>query len=382
VDVDSDGNTVGIADNTPPLNTSNKAVANQGRLFATDGRSVYYSKSIDEVTTSTGLITSKWEEAWPGSNVLDIAYDDEDITALLSDGEILYIGTTDNVYRLLGNNSSNFSIPATIFRGVGVQSQDTWSVIYKDNIPAGYMWVTPDNKIMLSDFNTYTEVGRPIYPLLQTLGSITHVQSLSYGPYSFAFFAVKNAQGFIYFVYDTKMGGWYLWEVAQPSPTGLYTTPLFAYTLVTGVQRIFTLGSLVPAGLSYLFFFDPSSFQDVSLVDFTLNNFPWLIETSWINLQDTASDVVINELELWSDDPNINVTVHRALTSADFTTPILAKTGTPVSGPFGSKLYLAGANTFGRYHKVQFFTNNSTGLSNVLNVLRQFQFEHFPQARL
>lgn len=382
VDVNTAGDVIGINDNTPPLTSLNKTVVSQGRMFATDGVSVYFSKSIDEVTTSTGLITSKWEEAWPGSNVLDIAYGDELITSLLSDGETLYIGTTDNVYRLLGDNSSNFSIPATIWRGVGVKSQDTWSVVYKDNVPAGYMWVTTDNKIMFSDFNTYTEVGRPVYPLISAMGPITHVQSLSYGPYSFAFFAVSTTAGFSYFIYDTKNGGWYLWTDVLASPSGTYITPILSYTLQNGVQQMYSVNSLSSGSTEYLCFFDPAATQDVDLnTRTTFNSIPWLIETSWINLMDTASSIVLNELELWSDDPFTTISVYRALNSVDFDTPILVKTGLPLETPFGNKLPLAGTNSFGRFHKVRFYTNLSTGLSQLPNVLRQFQFEIFPQAR-
>jgi len=380
-DLDENGNVIGIFDNTPPPSNLNKAVVNQGRLFATDGVALYFSKSIDEVTTSTGLITSKWEEAWPGSNELDIAYGDELITGLLSDGENLYIGTTDNVYRLTGSSASNFSIPTTIWRGVGVKSQDTWSIVYKDNIPAGYSWVTTDEKIMFSDFNTYEEIGKPIYPLLQGLGQITHVQSLSYGPYSFIFFSVQNPNGPTYFVYDTKNGGWYLWTKLITSPSGSYILPIYSYTLQSGVQKLYTLLSLVPGGATNLFFVDPTAVQDMDISTFTLHSIPWFIETSWINLKDTASSCVLNELELWSDDPNININVYRALESVDFDTPILVKSGTPVITPFGNKFQLAGSNSFGRFHKAQFYTNTTTGLSTVPTVLRSFQFEVFPHAR-
>ncbi|CAN5950538.1 unnamed protein product [Sphagnum jensenii] len=347
VDVDSNGNTIGIFDNTQPLATLNKPIVHQGRVFATDGKALYFSKSIDEVTTSTGLITCKWEEAWPGSNELDIAYGAENITGLLSDGTYLYIGTTDNVYRLIGDSASNFSIPATIFRGVGVQSQDAWSVMYKDNIPSGYMWVTADNKIMFSDFNTYNEIGKPIYPLIQELEydtpnpSISSIQSYSYGPYSFGIMSIPSGTGLQHLIFDTKNGGWYYWSRDLTRPTYAATpNPLFSFTHKTGVQTLYTI--IYPfdvAGASYLAYYNPTDAEDDALDSANpVTPIDYFIETSWINLQDTASSVVLNEIETWSDDPYLYVQVYRALDSTDFENPILVRGGPAATSPFGAGL--------------------------------------------
>jgi hypothetical protein len=385
VDVDSNGNVIGINDNLPfPLGVT-KPILHQGRMFATDGKSVYFSKSIDEVTTSTGLITSKWEEAWPGSNVLDLAYDDESLNGLLSNGQVLYIGTSDNLYFMTGNNSSNFSIPASLFRGVGVQAQDAWSVVYKDNIPAGYMWVTADHKIMLSDFNTYNEVGRQVYPIVASLGPITHIQSMSYGPYSLVFFSLDTGNSPTYLVFDTKTNAWYLWMRLVATPAGsLPTNSILSYTLHNGVQRMYSLiaGNTSGTQTNLLQYFDPTSFFDAAIGSNVLSGIPWLVETSWINLMDTASSSVVNEIEVWSDDPSTNVSVYCANSSSDIDNPVLVKTGSLVRGPLRTqKFFLAGSSSFGRYHKVQFFTNSSTGTSATAGVLRQFQFEFFPQTR-
>jgi hypothetical protein len=397
VDVDAFGNPIGIAGNTPPLSTLNKPIPHQGRMFATDGKSVYFSKSIDEVTTSTGLITSKWEEAWPGTNVLDIAYDDEEIVGLLSDGTYLYIGTTDTIYRLVGSSSQNFSIPAAVFRGVGVLSQDAWSVIYKDNIPAGYMWVTLDGKVMLSDFNTYQEIGKPINPLLapgvNTVPTSIQIQSMSFGPYSLVFLSYPSANGFSFFVYDTKNLGWYQWYRDQSSDgiTNLAPNtamPVLSYTLQNGLQQLYFINPVLTGTppsttpVPSLVFFDPNTFQDSSLAGGITNQaYPYLLETSWINLMDTASAVVLNELEVWGD-VDMNVALYRANTPADFAAPVLVRSGPLVQSAFNSyKLYLAGATSFGRYHKAQFFTNTTVGLSNSTNPIEQYQFEFFPHTR-
>lgn len=385
VDVDVNGDVIGINDNTPPPNIITKPVIHKGRLFATDGKSLFFSKSIDEVTTSTGLITSKWEEAWPGSNQLDIAYDDEAIQALLSDGSVLYTGTSDNIFRLLGDSASNFSIPEAIFRGVGVQGQDVWSVIYKDGIPAGYTWVTPDFKIMLSDFNTYQEIGQPIYPSLQELNyPITHVQSISYGPYSLIFYSAESAGSPFFWVFDSKNGGWYWWEREVPFPSGpIGPQPLLSYTTVGGVQNMLALLSADTGGglVNSLQYFNPntSTFIDAALAGNAATGFAWTVQSSWLSLSDTATSSVVNEVELWTDDFTTNVAVHIAQSEQDFRTPTLAKSGPFVIGPLKvQKFYLAGSNSFGRFHRVT-FTGTSGSTTRI--VLRQYQFEYFPQTR-
>jgi len=354
---------------------------------------LYFSKSIDEVTTSTGLITSKWEEAWPADNVLDISYDLEEINALLSDGTTLYLGTSNNIYRLLGTSSSNFTIPETIFRGVGVLSQDTWTVVYKDNIPAGYMWVTADHKVMLSDFNTYNEVGRAINNLIiATTNGVTHVQSISYGPYSFVVFSLENTSGSFpsFLIFDTKSNGWYRWNRQLEGDLNGVPIPIFSYTLVNGVQRMYMIfqGTVSSTAENTLQYLDPNATNDVAVFSNPISDIPWTVETSWINLMDTATSVVLNEMEVWTEDPNTNVSVWVSNNSANldylaFSPPAPVKTGPIVIGPLHTqKFFLAGTGTFGRYHRVRFFTNSSTGLSINQTVLRQFQFEFFPQTRV
>jgi hypothetical protein len=384
VDTDPSGNLVGIALNTPPQFTLSKPILHKNRLFATDGRSVYFSKSLGEVTTSTGLITSKFEEAWPGDNVLDVAYGNETITALLSDGDILYIGTTENIYRLFGSSSADFSIPASIFRGVGVASYDTWTVIYKDNIPAGYTWTTSDNKIMLSDFNTYTEIGQPIYPLLNGI-SIGFVQSISYGPYSFALYSIpaKSDGSYVYYVFDTKNGGWYEWlRPASPSAIPGQTPALLNFTLASGIERMFTLSEFVSPN-QYLLYFDPTATLDGSFGGISAAPIPWMIQTGWQDMGDNTATKVLNEIELWTDDPFTRVAVYLAQTPADFASPVTVRSSAQfVYGPLGTqKFYLAGYRSRGRYYSFQFGVGVGQGNSQAHRVLSMFSAEFYPMGR-
>lgn len=382
VDVDTSGNVIGIAANTPPLPAYNKPILHKNRLFATDGKAVYYSKSLGEVTTSTGLITSKFEEAWPGDNELDIAYGNETIVGLLSDGDVLYIGTNENIYRLFGDSIENFSIPAAVFRGVGVGSQDCWTVVYKDNIPAGYMWTTPDSKIMFSDFNTYNEIGQSIYPIISGM-TFTSVKSISYGPYSFAVFAVvSDLEGvFRFFIADTKLGGWYLWTYTQPTLVP-FSPSLLSYTQVSGIQRMF-IGMPSHEASQYINFFDPKAIVDNAYGTFPEQGIPWVIQTSWQDMGDSTATKVLNELEVWTEDPTIVVSVYSATTPARFLNPIqVAAQGVEI-GPLGTyKVYLASRSSKGRYYSYQFQASEDDLDISTNNAIDGFSVEFYPMGRL
>lgn len=387
VDVDQYGNPIGIANNTPPLATLNKPIIHKNRMFATDGKSVYFSKSLSEVTTSTGLITSKWEEAWPGTNVLDLAYGNETIEALLSDGTVLYIGTDQNIYRLYGSSVVDFSIPAAVFRGVGVASQDCWSVIYKDNIPSGYMWTTADGKIMLSDFNTYDEVGKYVSPLLSALApnAVTSIKSVSYGPYSLVLFTLANPNGASinrFLVWDSKDGGWYEWTTPG-NAGGSTNVPLTPYTDQYGVTRMYgVFRSLAQTGGVFLNYFEPTAVSDSAYSVIPASNIEWYIQTSWLEMGDATALKVLNELELYTADTGTFINVWSARSSLDFASPVQVKSGSYVMGPLGTqKLFLAGSPSRGRYYQIAF--SASAASTNSLNpVLESFTFEYFPIGRL
>lgn len=385
VDTDAFGNIIGIAENTPPPVTLTKPILHKNRFFATDGKSVYFSKSLGEVTTGTGLITSKFEEAWPGDNVLDIAYGNEHITALLSDGETLYIGTTENIYRLLGSSAQDFTIPAAVFRGVGVSGQDTWSVVYKDNIPAGYMWCTPDNKIMMSDFNSYEEIGAYIYNQIETR-TITAIQSVSYGPYSLVFLGLNTASGsqLTNYVYDTKTSGWYKWDYFPNlfTSTTVYRSVLLNYTNAQGLEKIY-VNMFDITGAQYLNYFDPNSTQDAVFGTAPASPISWIVQTNWQDLGDPTALKVLNEIELWTSDLDTKVTIAMARTPSELSSSRTLGPSPFVTGPVGTqKYYVAGSSTQARYYVFQFGTAPNTTTSTSREVLSAFSVEFFPIGRL
>src|SRR5882724_2554831 len=102
-----DGTLHGIANNNRPL-ALNFPTKHKGRIYGSIQSTLYYTKNLDEVVTSTGTITSKWEESWPRTNQQDVSETAETIQGMMSDGETLWIGTERCIRRLIGDSPSNF----------------------------------------------------------------------------------------------------------------------------------------------------------------------------------------------------------------------------------------------------------------------------------
>lgn len=375
-DVDVYGNLLGITNNGIPQNNLLYTVLHQGRIFGTDGYSLYFSKNINEVTTSTSLITSKWEEAWPGDNQLPISADNELITALKSDGTNLHIGTTQSVYTVTGDSPGNFSAPNLLFQETGVLSHDLWSVIYSEGEPAGYCWVTPDLKILYSDFNTYIDIGVPIYNILENwdnnYNESAAMTSFTYGPYNFAVLSFKsrnNPTGEFY-IYETKLRRWYHWTVpangSGPISTFVYQHP------PTGFRGLFFIDNV--SGNTNYKVFDPGQTSDLGAA------IAYAIQTTWLTLGSLNTLKIMNQIDILTDDTAQTVTVYGATQRSDFDNPRLIKTGPITTGPLHTyKFYLAGANSKARFYSLRFENPNSSSVAyDPTNVLDAFEIEFDP----
>lgn len=401
---DPSGDIFGILLNTPPTPEGFLyPTQHQGRMFATDGKAVFFSKSLDEVTTSTGLITSKWEECWPGDYQLPVALNNEEIIGLKSDGTNLHIGTNKSLFTLYGSDPSNFSIPSVAFAQTGIFSNDCWSVIYAEGIPAGFVWITQDKKVMHSDFSTYREIGTQIYPILQTLDPAkinnAKIWALTQGPYNFAilqFSRVDTPNQPEFWIWETRLQRWYRWilPALETDPVGgsaavtssfVYQFPAFG-ALPSGVNsgdkffyywRSFSSGSQVLQAR----YFDPKAILDN--VDGPLN-IAWSIRTSWQDLGDPTAIKVVDEVEVTSDDTPLTVSLYGASSQAQFEAGgNLLKTGPTVQGPLSildsKKFYTAGANTTAKYYSLAI--ESATPGTNPF-VLSSFSLQAYPMARI
>ena len=393
---DSFGNSFGILLNTPPTPPGFLyPTLHQGRMFATDGKTVFYSKSLDEVTTSTGLITSKWEECWPADYQLPIALNNEKITGIKSDGTNLHIGTNQSIFTVFGSDPSNFDVPSVSFAQTGVLSNDCWTVIYKEGIPAGFVWITPDYKILYSDFSTYRDIGTPIYPKLFSIDSsklqFNKVLSLTQGPYNFLILQLFTTSGAVqpeYFIWETTLQKWYRWVLSSTEIDGVNVTACSAFVYE---YPGYTTSSYTP-GSRYLFFwkhatltftracyFDPAQSSDQLIIPI-----PWNVRTSWQDFGDPTAIKVINEIELVGGDSPFTVSLYGATSQAQFDSGgTLLKTGNSVTGPIAAlgtqKFFCAGVSTAAKYYSIQISSANPGTNPSVLN---SFSAEYYPMARI
>lgn len=376
---DSSGVDHGVVDNTPPPNGSYPIKSN-GRIFLAAGQTLFFSKSLAEVLTSTGIIAGRYEDCWPVSNSIDISENAEQIRGLLTDGQTLYIGTELHIRRLTGDGPSNFSQPQVIFNNTGLLTQNVWQVIYVEGTPVGTMWLTPDLRVMKSDFNTYDNVGTPVQPILNTINQSAldsaWAISVSIGPYNFYVLGIPTGTNTVadtFLIFDLRLGKWYVWEMADMFACGIY------YVNIAGVARWIMIDSSGTVRT-----FDQSFLMD-RVGDTGTTPITSTIQTTWLDLGDPYLHKALNELEIVTSDPNIEVTIQGASRASEFASPpvTLISDQNPTLSPFGDyKLYLAGTRAINHYYQVtlESVTSNTSEESDTL--LGVYRFEVLPIHRM
>lgn len=355
---DQTGTEFGVALNDPPPNGT-VCIKHQGRLWMANGQNIFFSKSVAELTLPNGFIAGKYEECWPGSNYFDISQGAETVSGLLSDGQTLYIGTQLHVRRVTGNNPFNFSLPEIVHPNVGVINQETWQLVYTQGSPAGAIWLTPDFRVMQSDFNTYQDIGTKIQDILNNLQStastLAHGMFVADGEYDLYVLAVPYQQSTYcdtHLVYDLRHGVWFVWQPAAGSDSLLYNVT------AAGQSQWLFLGSLV----SDLFQYTPTVTTDNG------TGFTVTAQTSWLSLTEPAHRKLLNEVEV-SADSAMTTTIEGALTAGDFLSPkLIISNRASTLGPLGTLKFFVAAVGSDRYKHYRFtFKSSSTATPIMLN---------------
>lgn len=369
----------GVVGNQPPPNGS-FPILHQGRLWLADGNLVQFSKSLDEVITATGNVAGRYEEDWPPGNALDISADAEQIAGFLTDGTTLYIGTELCIRRLSGTNAQNFSEPQVLFNDVGLLWQDVWTVVYLDGTPVGTMWMTPDYRVMNSDFNTYENVGVPIQNILSSINPAAYKNawaiSPQLGPYSFYVLAIPTGVNTVpdtFCVYDMRLRKWYIWKQFDQFSTGIF------YVSLSGTPRW-----IVADQTGTIRNFDPTFVTDRNgepdAVGITST-----VESTWLDLGENMTRKSLNEMEVQTTDPDLEITVTGASTSDTFATPVnvLVDAVSPIPNAFGDlKVFLAGTPAKDRFYKYEAVSVSSPASTPEDIVLGEISFEVIPINRI
>jgi hypothetical protein len=367
----------GVADNDPPPNGS-YPIKYRGRLYLLVGSFLYFSKSLAELTTSTGVIAGRYEEDWPPDYQMDISEGAEIGRGLFTDGYVLYIGTQRHIRRIQGDGPTNFTSPEIIFNEVGIANQDVWQAIFQEGTPAGAMWMTPDFRVIRSDFNTYQNVGTPIQNTLNTInGSAVNNSWASYvgiNGYNFYVLAIPtgtNTEPDTLCVYNILTGMWFIWTPADLMRCALYCLNL------AGVPRF-----IVNANDGSIYLFDPSTSMDRATgVDKT--GITSVIRTGFTDMNDATLRKALNEVEVGTTQTGMLCTVEGASSQQDFVTPTQVVVNAPLVQNFLGelKLFLAGLPSHDRFYRLT-LTNTSTASSTVNDeLLSYYSYEAYPLHR-
>lgn len=343
---DDFGDDFGVAGNTPPPPDIDFCIKHLGRLWGLAGQNLFFSKSTSELTLPDGFIAGKWEESWPAENYFDISEGAESGRGLYSDGQTIYIGTERHILRITGDDPTNFSEPEIVHAEVGLASQEVWKTVFIEGTPAGAMWLTPDNRVILSNFNSYTDVGNYIQDVLDSINisalSTAHAMFVTQGPYDLYMLAIPTGSSTIadtVCVMDIKSRRWYVWNLANPS-----TAMLFNVDATGRTQWLFI------ADLS-IFQFRSNTVQDAGLTPAIT------ARTSWLQLSSPANLHLLDELEGFiSEQGSTLLTVEGANNQLDFDSPTTIVSGMRFTlGPFNTfKAYLYNFATHFKYYRLTF----------------------------
>ena len=346
---DTFGNEYGVTLNDPPQNGT-LLLKHQGRLWMAgipgSTHSVFFSKSVTELTLPDGFIAGKYEESWPGSNYFDVSDGAESVSGLLTDGTTLYIGTQSHIRRLLGNSPANFQEPAIVHPEVGLINQEVWQITFLQGAPAGSIWMTPDFRVIQSDFNTYVDIGTPIQDILNklqpTAPSLAHAAFVADGEYELYILAVPYQQSTYcdtHLVFDLRARQWFVWQPAGGSLSLLYNVTQLAVP-----QWLFINGSSTAINI-----YASSATTDNGTA------FNTTATTTWLHHGEPTRRKMLNEVQVYGNTA-MTMTVHGANNAGDFLAPrTIVYNRTLRRNPFDVwVLYLTGAKTRHRYYQYTF----------------------------
>jgi hypothetical protein len=351
---DNSGNEYGVTLNDPPPNGT-IMLKHQGRLWMTgvpgSTHSIFFSKSVSELTLPNGFIAGKYEESWPGSNYFDVSDGAESVSGLLSDGTTLYIGTQNHIRRLIGNSPATFQEPQIIHPEVGLLNQEVWQIVFMQGAPSGSVWLTPDFRVIQSDFNTYVDIGTPIQDILNKLQStattLAHAAFVADGEYELYILAVPYLQSTYcdtHLVFDLRARQWFVWQPAGGSLSLLYNV----------TQQAVPQALFIPGAANAINLYSTTATTDNGI------SIPVTATTTWMNMGEPTRRKLLNEIQVYGN-TGMLMSVYGANNLADFLStprPVVYNRALKQS-PFGTwNLYLTGDRTKYRYYQFSFNATN------------------------
>ena len=370
---DATGTEFGVTFNAPPPAGFLFPTKHRGRIYMVKGPTLVWSKSITDVTTDTSFIAGRWEEAFPPQNSLDISELAETVQGMLTDGINLYMGTEFKIRRLQGD-APFIDPPDVVHNEVGILNQDVWKICFMGGTPVGALWLTPDQRVIRSDFNTYSDVGTTVQATLNsinfTVAKQTAVASFySLGPFDLYILAIPTGGSTVnntLLVYNLQTGVWVTWTLTDT------VSQLLFHIQVTGAPEL-----VIATNTGKLYTLTPNAYLD--RLNDTPVSYNALVQTSWLDLKDPTIRKALNMIEVLTSDTTMTVTVEGADNSQDFVAPDTVVANAPlVLGPRGMyTIFLAGSPSSQRYYRFTF-----TSPTAATNVLEGYDIDVAPWSRI
>jgi hypothetical protein len=265
-----------------------------------------------------------------------------------------------------------------IFNEVGIINQDCWQVVFAEGKPVGMIWLTPDLRVILSNFSEYHDIGTPIQDILNainiTAGANIWGSFFSKGSYDIFILAIptgSNTDPDTLCIYDLRSQRW----VGTWTPTDKLTAGLFNINLSGTPMWIVAQ----PAFKIFQFPFPISSPINQFLSTATSDNgtpFTSLAKTAWLHLGLPNQRKALNEIEVFTNDPALTVTIEGATTIPQaLSTPnsVVSLAPLVLSQRGQYKTYLAGSASKDRNYRLTF-----TSTSTEPDFLQGFMLESIP----
>ena len=388
-ELDADGNEVGAFNNTPLRDILTDAEditlcqVHRGRLYVAQGHFLFWSKTLAEITTSTGNVVARWEECFPAKNQVSLSSTGAEVcTGLLSDDVNLYIGTNRSVYSTSGD-AIGFVAPRALYHEVGVLNQECWKLIYHEGKASGSIWMTPDKRVVASDFIKYHEIGNDfdnassIQTALNALTDATIADTvcatfIANGPHELYMLA-EGAPDRDIWVYNVRTGAWMRWE-SNYAPHSVLATSFMYDSVNRRPLGIFS----IPGPDPRIYRWNSATVYDLDSAGETPQLCSPSIRTTWLG--DAVMVHLLNSIEIQTAEPSATVMIEGARNFAEFESPTTIGTFSFTSNFFGAlRASLLTARTRHRFYR---FTFAGFDDSAEIDLLRYLNVEAVPFANI
>ena len=122
----------------------------------------------------------------------------------------------------------------------------------------------------------------------------------------------------------------------------------------------------------WLYKLDPTQYQDTQFIGGNPIPVTATIQTPWLHFGDSVTRKDFNEIEVFTQDTGMQLTLEGASNDSEFATPTMIASGLALrTSPFGeNKFYIASLPTRDRFYRMTF-----TSSANLKTVLDAYKFE-------